>query len=87
MSGSKRVIPVAWIEGGWILSSQPEQHHRFWIHNDHIWGPDGAADADTGYWVGSGGWIWGPKGADDLSTGFYIADNWIDGPEFRLPFA
>ena len=86
MTARKRLIPVAWIEGGWIMSSQPDQHLRFWIHNDHIWGPDGALDADTGYWIGNG-WIWGPAGAADLATGFHIIDNWIYGPDFRLPFA
>ena len=81
-----RIVPVAWIEGGWILSSQPEQHHRFWIHDGRIWGPDGAADDDTGYWIGNG-WIWGPVGAENPATGFYIDGIWIYGPRLRLPFA
>jgi len=41
---------------------------------------------DTRHWV-KDGWIWGPVGARDLATGFYIAENWIYGPRFRLPFA
>lgn|GEM_PF-1899245 len=86
MSSRNKILPVAWIEGGWILSSQPEQHHRFWIHDNWIWGPDGAFDMDTRHWV-KDGWIWGPVGARDLATGFYIAENWIYGPRFRLPFA
>ena len=81
-----RIVPVAWIEGGWILSSQPEQHLRYWIHDNHIWGPDGAPDYETGYWIGNG-WIWGPAGAPDPATGFYIDGIWIYGPRLRLPFA
>jgi hypothetical protein len=81
-----RIVPVAWIEGGWILSSQAEQHHRFWIDGGHIWGPDGATDADTGYWIG-GNWIWGPAGAENPATGFYIEGIWIYGPRLKLPFA
>jgi hypothetical protein len=86
MSSAGKIVPVAWIEGGWIYSSQPEQSGKFWIHNNWIWGPDGVENMDTGHWVHNG-WIWGPIGAADTATGFYIAENWIYGPGFKLPFA
>ena len=87
MTKNANIVPVAWIEDGWIYSSQAEQHARFWIDGaNHIWGPDGAADLDTRHWIGNG-WIWGPVGAPDTYTGFYIAAGWIYGPRFKLPFA
>lgn len=86
MTRNAKIVPVAWLQDGWIYSSQDEQNGRFWIADNWIWGPDGAADMDTRHWVANG-WIWGPVGAADTNTGFYIADGWIYGPRFRLPFA
>ena len=78
-------VAAAWIEGGWIFSDLPEQNGRYWIGNNWIWGPDGAANMTTGYWI-TAGWILGPDGAQDATTGFYIAKGWIWGPSRRLPF-
>ncbi len=80
------IVPVAWIEGDWIYSQDRDQNGKFWILDGRIWGPDGAADTETGYWIDNR-WIYGPVGAQDLITGFYIQDGWIFGPSRRLPFA
>ena len=58
---------------------------RYWIDNNWIWGPDGAADMTTGYWI-TAGWILGPDGAADATTGFYISGGRIWGPTEKLPF-
>ena len=78
-------LPVAWISEGWIFSEDPAQNGRYWIHDNWIWGPAGAADAYTGYWINTG-WIWGPAGPDNAMTGFFVREDWIFGPDMRLPF-
>jgi hypothetical protein len=80
-----KIVPVGWIEGDWIMSSQPIQHLKYWIHEGRIWGPDGNSDLDTRYWIADG-WILGPRGAPDVTTGYYVSGGWIYGPRFRLPF-
>jgi hypothetical protein len=79
------IFAAAWIQGGWIYSDLPEQNGKYWIDNNWIWGPDGAAEMDTRHWI-TAGWILGPVGAHDARTGFYIAKGWIWGPRVRLPF-
>jgi hypothetical protein len=82
---SLMVVAAAWLHANWIYSELPEQNGKYWIDNNWIWGPDGAADMTTGYWI-TAGWILGPDGAKDARTGYYIADGWIWGPEQKLPW-
>jgi len=78
-------VAAGWIEGGWIFSELPEQNGRYWIDNNWIWGPEGAAEMTTGYWI-TAGWILGPDGAADATTGYYVSNGWIWGPEPKLPW-
>jgi hypothetical protein len=80
-----RTLLCAWIADGWIYSREPSQDARYWIDDNWIWGPVGAADAATGYWI-QDGWILGPRGAADPFTGFRIEGEWITGPRVLLPF-
>ena len=81
-----QTLLCAWIADGRIYSRDAVQDARFWIHDNWIWGPVGAADAYTGYWI-QDGWILGPQSADDVHTGYFIRGDWIHGPRVRLPFA
>ena len=59
MTQNAKIVPAAWLQDGWIYSSQDEQNGRFWIHDNWIWGPVGAADTNTGFYIADG-WIYGP---------------------------
>jgi hypothetical protein len=80
------LIAAGWIQDGWIFSDDPSQSGKFWIQENWIWGPKGAADENTQHWIANG-WIFGPAGAEDVHTGFRIHEGWIYGPSSRLPFA
>ena len=79
-------VMAGWIANGWIYSDRPEQNARWWVHNNWIYGPVGAADTDARYWIAYG-WIYGPVGSEDTTAEFHIRDETIFGPTDVLPFA